>query len=132
MKELYDITRTRARKRRNPSKPVEDKEGITINKEAVQISRREKRFKEILNRDPPAENPDIPIAEMLLSIKTNQPSKAEISRAPNMLKDGKTPGPRILLDRLKGALDENIREEHHLFVVCDNRQMSSAKPRSSN
>ena len=45
MKELYDITRTLAGKRRNLTKPVKDKEGRTINKEVEQRSRWEEHFK---------------------------------------------------------------------------------------
>ena len=55
MKELYDITRTLAGKRRNLSKPVKDKEGRTIKKEVEQRSRWGEHFKKILNRDPPAD-----------------------------------------------------------------------------
>ena len=93
MKELYDITRTLAVKRINLSKTVKDKERRTVNKEVEQRSRWEEHFKEILNKDPTAERPDIPIAEKSLSVNTNPPSKAQISRALKMLKDGKTPGP---------------------------------------
>ena len=117
MKELYDITRTLARRRRNPSKPVKDKEGRTINKEVEQRSRWEEHFKEILNRDPPAERPDIPIAEMLLSVNTNPPLKAEISRALKMLKDGKTPGPDgIPPEALKADPITTTDVLHHLFL----------------
>ena len=181
MKELYDITKTLAGKRRNLSKPVKDKEGRTINKEAEQSSIWEEHFKEIFNRDPPAERPDIPIAEMLLSVNTNPHSKSEISRdikgrkdtrtrrhttrgsesrpdnnnryvayilknlgtreSPNRMEDGyltKLPKKRDLgmcrnwrgitllsvpskvftnipLDRMKGALDETLREEQAGF-----------------
>ena len=81
MKKLYGITRKLAGKRRNPSKPVKDKEGRTINKEVEQRSRWEEHFKEILN------------STNSRKVNTNPPSKAEISRALKMLKDGKTPGP---------------------------------------
>ena len=67
MKYLYEITRTLAGKGRNPSIPMKDKEGRTIKKEAEQRSTWEEHLKEILNRDSPAERPDIPIAEMLLT-----------------------------------------------------------------
>ena len=66
---------------------MKDKEGRTINKEVEQRSRREEHFKEILNTDPPAERPDIPIAEMLLSVNINPHSKAEISSISSNFKD---------------------------------------------
>ena len=46
-----------------------------------------RHFKEIFNKDPPTERPDMPIAEMLLSVNINRPSNAEISRALKILKD---------------------------------------------
>ena len=117
MKELCDITRTQAGKRKKISKPVKDKEGRTINKEAKQRSRWEEHFKEILNRDPPAERPDIPIAKMLLSANTNPPLKAEISRALKMLKDGKMPGPDgIQPEALKADPKTTTDMLHHLFL----------------
>ena len=64
---------TLAGKRRNLSKPVKEKEGRNLNKEAEQISRWKKTLQRNPQRDPPAEIPDIPIAEMLLSVNTNPP-----------------------------------------------------------
>ena len=91
---------------------MKDKERRTLNKEAEQISRWKEHFKEILNRDPPAEKPDIPIAEMLLSINTIPPSKAEISRALKMLKNGSDGIPP---EALKADPIITTYMLHHLF-----------------
>ena len=104
-------------KRRNLLKPVKDKEGRTLNKEVEQRSRWEEHFKEILNTDPRAERPDIQIAEMLLSVNTNPPSKAEISRALKMLKDRKMPGPDgTPPEALKADPITTTDTLHHLFL----------------
>ena len=123
MKELYDITRTLAGNRRNLSKPVKDKEGRTINKEVEQRSRWEEHFKEILNKEQPAERSDIPTAETLLCVNTNPPSKAEKSKALKMLKDGKTSGPGgIPPEALKADPITTTDMLHHLFLKIWERE----------
>ena len=104
---------------------MKDKEGRTLNKEVEQRSGWEEHFKEILNTDPRAERPDIQIAEMLLSVNTNPPSKAEIIKALKILKDGKTPGPDdIQPQALKADPITTTDMLHHLFLKTGNKRQS--------
>ncbi|RUS88701.1 hypothetical protein EGW08_003516 [Elysia chlorotica] len=63
MKRLYNITRTLSGKNRSTPCPVKDKDGKAITCEAKQKERWAEHFKEILNRPPPPEPPEVPDAE---------------------------------------------------------------------
>ena len=90
MKRLYDITRTMSGKRSRPLEPVKNKDGVIITQEQEQRARWAEHFRDILNRPPPTEMPNItPIEERLLNVTVNPPSKTEIERALKQLKNRK-------------------------------------------
>ena len=90
---LYQITRTLSTKNSNQDKPLKDNEGRTLTNESDQRKCWADHFRDLLNRPPPAEKPDIPQTEIELNVNTNPPTKAEILKALKMLKDRKAAGP---------------------------------------
>jgi len=93
MKELYDTTRKLSGKRRTTDHPVKDTTGEVLTKQEDQLRRWMEYFKDLLNRPPPTDPPDIQPAEETLPITTTRPTKAEIKKALKMLNNGKAPGP---------------------------------------
>lgn len=73
--------------------PVKDKNGKTLSKESEHRQRWREHFIEILNRIPPNNRPTIPEGEALLNVNTNPPTKTEIEKAINKLKNGNAAGP---------------------------------------
>ena len=59
MKRLYDITRTMSGKRSRPPEQVKNKDGFIITEEQKQRARWVEHFRDILNRPPPTEMPNI-------------------------------------------------------------------------
>lgn len=51
MRELYDVTRTLAKKRLNQSRPVKSKQGKLLTSEEDQMNRWREYFMEVLNRE---------------------------------------------------------------------------------
>ncbi|XP_078580636.1 uncharacterized protein LOC144864435 [Branchiostoma floridae x Branchiostoma japonicum] len=93
MKTLYRITKTLSGKRRQINKPVQDKNGELLATKEQQMERWRDHFKEILNRTPPPNPPEIEPPIELLDIRTGPPSKIEIRKAISSLKNGKAAGP---------------------------------------
>ncbi|XP_035663420.1 uncharacterized protein LOC118407108 [Branchiostoma floridae] len=81
MKTLYRITKTLSGKRRQINKPVQDKNGKLLATKEQQMERWRDHFKEILNRTPPPNPPEIEPPIELLDIRTGPPSKIEIRKA---------------------------------------------------
>ena len=91
---LYDITRTMSGKRSRPPEPVNYKGGVIITEEQKQRARCVGHFRDILNRPPPTEMPNITATgERLLNVTVDPPSKSEIERALKQLKNWKAAGP---------------------------------------
>ena len=81
-------------KRSRSPEPVKNKDGVIIPEEQKQTARWVEHFRDILNRPPPTEMPNITATgERLLNVTVNPPSKAEIERALKQLKNGKAAGP---------------------------------------
>ncbi|XP_035692545.1 craniofacial development protein 2-like [Branchiostoma floridae] len=99
MKTLYRITKTLSGKRRQINKPVQDKNGKLLATKEQQMERWRDHFKEILNRTPPPNHPEIEPTIELLDIRTGPPSKIEIRKAISSLKNGKAAGPSRGLER---------------------------------
>ncbi|XP_073670704.1 uncharacterized protein [Paramisgurnus dabryanus] len=93
MKTLYKITKTLGGRRRQINKPVKDKEGKLLATKEQQMERWREHFKEILNRLPPSDPPEIEPQTEMLDIQIEPPSKAEIHKAIRSLKNGKAAGP---------------------------------------
>ena len=81
-------------KRSRSPEPVKNKDGVIIHEERKQRARWVEHFRDILNRPPPTEMPNITATgERLLNVTVNPPPKAEIGRALKQLKNGKAAGP---------------------------------------
>ncbi|XP_078663299.1 uncharacterized protein LOC144906655 [Branchiostoma floridae x Branchiostoma belcheri] len=96
MKTLYRITQTLSGRRRQINKPVQDKDGKLLVAKEEQMERWKEHFKDILNRPPPLDPPEIEPHEEELQIRTGPPSKAEIRKAIASLKNGKAAGPDFI------------------------------------
>lgn len=115
-KQLYQITRTMCGKNKSVSVPVKDLQGNIISEEGAQSKRWMEYFKEILNRPPPTVKPIIPDPTEILEISTETPSKAEITRAINKLKNNKAAGPDgIPAEVIKATKDLSVNMLHSLF-----------------
>ena len=68
MKRLYDITRTTSGKRSRPPVPVKNKDGAIITEEQEQRAMWVEHFRDILNRPPPTEMPNITPTESVYSM----------------------------------------------------------------
>ena len=93
MKEVYNITRKLAGKKHNADKPVKTKHGELLIDEKAQLERWKEHFEELLNRPITTDPPDIQPRGNTLNINVNRPTKHEIKRAINQLKNGKAAGP---------------------------------------
>jgi len=80
---------------------VQSKDEKLLTAEDEQLNRWREYFEELLNRPLPAIAPNIPPAKSLLNIKTEPPSKGEIRKALQHLKNDKAQGP-------DGILPENV------------------------
>ena len=93
MKALYDTTRQLAGKHHRATRPVKSKEGEVLNTIDEQLKRWMEHFKNLLNQPPPINIANIPPPNQVLKINCNRPSKAEIKKAIQHMKNNKAPGP---------------------------------------
>lgn len=115
-KKLYSITRKLAGDRKIPDRPVRDKSGELLTDQEEQRKRWAHHFKELLNRPPPSEMPDIQPADTPLQVSENKPSKAEIKRAIRQLKNRKAAGPDgIPSEAIKPDLNTSTKMLYELF-----------------
>ncbi|KAL9978171.1 hypothetical protein ACROYT_G015662 [Oculina patagonica] len=115
-KELYSITRKLAGDRKIPERPVRDKSGELLTDQEEQRKRWADHFKELLNRPPPSELPDIQPANTPLQVSESKPSEAEIKRAIRQLKNGKAAGPDgIPSEAIKADLNTSTKMLYELF-----------------
>ena len=91
IKTLHDNIRLLTNNFKTSSRPVKDKEGDTFNTKEEQMMRWVEHFK-VLKQQPPTHDTDIQPATDQLSINCCQPTKTEISKAINILKNNKSPG----------------------------------------
>ena len=116
MKEVYRITKKLSGKRSISHHQVHSKDGKLLTAENEQLNRWREYFEELLNRPPPAITPNIPPANTLLNIKTEPPSKREIRKALQHLKNDKAPGPDgIPPEALKIDMKSSVDSLHKLF-----------------
>ena len=98
------------------SRPVKDKLGNTLKTTEEQMKRWVEHFKEVLNQPPPPPDANIQPAAAELPINCNRPSKAEISKAINTLKNNKSPGPdNIPAEVLKADLETSTQMLYELL-----------------
>ena len=69
------------------------KELYSMTDQEEQLKRWPEHFRELLNRPPPSEMPDIEPADTPLQVNENRSSKVEIKRAINHLKNGRAAAP---------------------------------------
>ena len=87
---------------------------LTSQKE--QQKRWAEHFRELLNRPPPSETPDIEPANTPFQVNENMPNKAEIKRAIRHLKNGRAAGPDgIPSEAFKADLTTSTNMLHELF-----------------
>lgn len=92
MKELYNTTKKLAARYQVTDKPIKDKQGKTLTSTEEQLKRWVEHFSELLNTPGPEDPPDIPPAETELSINCAKPSRQEIRKAIQAMKNGKAAG----------------------------------------
>ncbi|CAC5404203.1 unnamed protein product [Mytilus coruscus] len=116
IKALYDNIKLQTGKYQKGSRPVNSKEGKTINTHEEQMKRWVEHFKNELNQDPPVNKADIPPAEELLAVDCKRPSTGEIKKAIKMLKNNKAPGPdNIPAEALKADIETSTQMLYELF-----------------
>ena len=116
IKGLYDNIRLLTNKFKTCSRPVKDKNGITLKTTDEQRKRWVEHFTEVLNQEPPTQEAEILPARNILPMNCNQPSKAEITRAINTLKNNKSPGPdHIPAEALKAGLETSTQLLYNLI-----------------
>ena len=116
LKELYDITRKLSGRYKRPERPVKDREGRSITERKEQQKRWMEYFKELLNRPPPTNTPDIQPANEDLQIEEGAPNKEEIALAIKQLKLGKSPGPdNITAEMMRADINTIVNMLHPLF-----------------
>ncbi|KAK2169275.1 hypothetical protein NP493_1197g00070 [Ridgeia piscesae] len=80
------------------------------------MKRWREHFEELLNCPPPQNPPDIALAEEVLQINWERPSKAEIEKATRHMKRGKASSPdKIPADAIKADIETSIEILHDLF-----------------
>jgi len=115
-KDLYMTTKKLAGKFKQTEKPVKAKDGKSLTTTEDQLNRWAEHFSELLNRPAPETPPDIPPAETELPINCEKPSKAEIRKAINALKNGKAAGPdEIPAEAIKADMETAVDMLHSLF-----------------
>ncbi len=92
MKELYNTTKTLTARYQVTDKPIKDKQGKTLTLTEEQLKRWVDHFSDFLNRPGTEDPPDIPPSETELSINCAKPSRQEIRKAIQALKNGKAAG----------------------------------------
>ena len=93
MRTLYQTTKTLSGKFSRSEVPVKDKDGRTVFEKEAQKERWVEHFKELLNRPPPTNPPDIIPARKDLPINCDPPTRNEIEQAVKLLSLGKSAGP---------------------------------------
>ena len=117
MKELYSITRTLAGAKTIPDRPVRAKGEELLTDQEEQRKRWADHIRELLNRPPPSEIPDIAPADTLLEADEIRPSKEEVKRALRHLKNGKAAGPdSIPPEAIKADLETSAEMVYNMFV----------------
>ena len=116
MKQLYETTRKMSGRYSRPQRPVRDREGNIIKTKDGQLKRWAEHFEELLNRPPPTNPPEIQPAQTDLPISCDIPSREEIRKAVQQLKNGKATGPdNIPAEALKTDVDTTVRLLYPLF-----------------
>ena len=125
LKELYATTKRLSGKYQQEEKPIKDKQGNSLNTVEEQLARCQwakhvKAFKELLNRPPPHNPPDIPPAGDILPLKCDMPGKAEINRAIKMLKNGDAAGTDgVPAEAFKADITSTVNILHSRLVKED-------------
>ena len=118
MRQLYSTIKMLSGKVKTcTERPIKGKNGKTIRDVEGQKNRWREHFEEPLNRPEPRNPPDIQPAENDLPINCEAPTKEEIRRAINHLRDGKATGPDgIPAEALKADVETSVEMLHPLFI----------------
>jgi len=116
MRQLYDTTRKLSGKYSRPERPVKDKDGNTLQGAEKQLSRWAEHFEDLLNRPTPPNPPHIIPADTDLPINCDHPTRTEIRKAIQQLRNGKAAGPdNIPAEALKADLTTMVEMLYPLF-----------------
>jgi len=116
MKQLYDISKKLATRKRQAERPIKDRYGKTLSGAEQQLNRWAEHFEELLNRPSHQHPPDIPEMENDLPISCDPPTSQEIRAAILKAKNGKAAGPDgIPSEALKADLDTTVEMLQQLF-----------------
>ena len=92
LRQLYDTNMELAGQNGKPESPVNDKEGRSIKETEQQLNKWAEHIEEPLKRPAPLDHQDIQPAGVDLPIKCDKPTKEEIRRAIQQLKNTETAG----------------------------------------
>lgn len=116
IKELYMTTKKLAGKFRQTNTQIRDKQGRLLTTKEEQHRRWTEHFKELLNRQPPAQKVEIPPATHTLDINCGPPTRSEVRKAIKELRRGKAAGPDdIPSEALQADLDTSTTMLHQLI-----------------
>ena len=112
----YSITRKLEGAKKDPRKPVRAKSGEVLPEQQKQRKRWAEHLRELLNRPPPSEMPDIIPADTPLQVNENRPRKTDIKKAIRHLKNRRTAGlDGIPSGATKADFNNSTRMLHELF-----------------
>jgi hypothetical protein len=116
MKTVYQITKQLSGKFLSSGKPIKSKDGRVLTTTGQQLTRWAEHFRQLLNRPPPEDDPNIPVAPVDLPINVDRPTREEIRTAIIRLKNGKAAGPDdIPAEALKADIDTAAEVLYTLF-----------------
>ena len=105
-KEVFKITKKLSGKKSVSNSQIRDSLGNILTSVEEQQNRWVEHFSDVLNRPPPVTEAVVPDAEIDVRINTNPPTKEEIKKCINTLKNGKAAGPDdIPPEALKASQD---------------------------
>ena len=116
LKTLYATTRLLSGRHTNSNRPVRDKEGKLLTSIEEQLQRWCEHFKDVLNRPPPENRPQLSPKEKPLDINIKNVTKTEIRKALKSLKNGKAAGTdNIPAEVLKEGGSSIVDQLHYLL-----------------
>ncbi|CAG5117139.1 unnamed protein product, partial [Candidula unifasciata] len=116
LRDLYSNTRKLVGKYSQPTGSIKNSQGKVLTNTKDQMDRWVEYFEMLLNRPDREVSPDIQPLEMELDINCEIPSKKEIRKAINLLKEGKASGPDgIPAEAIRTNINTSTELLHRLF-----------------
>jgi hypothetical protein len=115
-KEVFSITRKLANKKASSTPLIRDLQGNLLTTIEDQQKRWVEHFSNVLNRPPPVSEANITESEEDININTNVPTREEIKKCINTLKNGKAAGPDdIPPEALKASPEVSAEALENIF-----------------